>query len=194
MFTITVDSNDHDYNIISYYIIKLTNYKKIRLTDHDWLLPNNVKFSFKIEKKKINVKTHQSDNVAGTHDSALYLNSLEISSTKIETLDNFIEMAHKVYDNDHFYEPNTISIWVPLGFTPRLHWAHYANLQIRDIKSVILDKGIKEDLVTDITFFKKNKKLYNKYGIPYKRVYCLYGPPGTGKSSIIFWYCIQIQK
>jgi len=40
----------------------------------------------------------------------------------------------------------------------------------------------------------KNEKVYNKYGIPYKRVYCLYGPPGTGKSSIIFSLASSLNK
>lgn len=55
----------------------------------------------------------------------------------------------------------------------------------RPLDSVILDKGVKERIVTDVQDFISSSKWYYERGIPYRRGYLLYGPPGTGKSSFI---------
>lgn len=55
----------------------------------------------------------------------------------------------------------------------------------RPFTSVILDKGIAENIRNDILDFLKSSKWYRERGIPYRRGYLLYGPPGTGKTSFI---------
>lgn len=55
----------------------------------------------------------------------------------------------------------------------------------RTIDSVILDEGLKEDLLDDMKDFLSSAKWYADRGIPYRRGYLLYGPPGSGKSSVI---------
>lgn len=55
----------------------------------------------------------------------------------------------------------------------------------RNLKSVILDKGLKEGILRDVKDFLQNGKWYYDRGIPYRRGYLLYGPPGSGKTSFI---------
>ena len=55
----------------------------------------------------------------------------------------------------------------------------------RPIESVILDKGVKERVISDVKGFLGSAKWYYDRGIPYRRGYLLYGPPGSGKSSFI---------
>ncbi|KAF9377168.1 hypothetical protein BGX21_003270, partial [Mortierella sp. AD011] len=55
----------------------------------------------------------------------------------------------------------------------------------RAFHSVILAKGLKEDLLADIMMFRKSARWYQDRGIPYRRGYLLHGPPGTGKTSFI---------
>lgn len=55
----------------------------------------------------------------------------------------------------------------------------------RPIESVVLDRGIKERIVTDVQDFLKSGKWYYDRGIPYRRGYLLHGPPGSGKTSFI---------
>ncbi len=55
----------------------------------------------------------------------------------------------------------------------------------RPIESVILDKGVKERVITDVQEFLDSSKWYFDRGIPYRRGYLLHGPPGSGKSSFI---------
>ena len=65
--------------------------------------------------------------------------------------------------------------WRPFGY-PR---------KKRPISSVILDRGISEKILKDVTDFVDNPQWYMDRGIPYRRGYLLYGPPGCGKSSYI---------
>ncbi|SCV06096.1 LANO_0H22012g1_1 [Lachancea nothofagi CBS 11611] len=55
----------------------------------------------------------------------------------------------------------------------------------RLLPSVILDKGIKQNILKDVKEFLQNGKWYFERGIPYRRGYLLYGPPGSGKTSFI---------
>ena len=55
----------------------------------------------------------------------------------------------------------------------------------RPLDSVILDKGVAEDIVSDVEEFIYNPKWYTWRGIPYRRSYLLYCPPRHGKSSFI---------
>ncbi|KAI1003807.1 Mitochondrial chaperone [Podosphaera aphanis] len=65
--------------------------------------------------------------------------------------------------------------WVPFGVPRRK----------RPLASVVLDTGIKENVVADVKDFLDRQQWYVDRGIPYRRGYLLYGPPGTGKSSFI---------
>ncbi|KAG7414610.1 BCS1 N terminal-domain-containing protein [Fusarium sp. MPI-SDFR-AT-0072] len=65
--------------------------------------------------------------------------------------------------------------WVPLG-DPR---------KKRPLGSVILDDGVKENIVCDVKDFLNRQQWYVDRGIPYRRGYLLYGPPGSGKTSFI---------
>lgn len=55
----------------------------------------------------------------------------------------------------------------------------------RLLPSVILDQGIKQNILKDVKEFLNNGKWYFERGIPYRRGYLLYGPPGSGKTSFI---------
>lgn len=55
----------------------------------------------------------------------------------------------------------------------------------RPLESVILDKGVKERIISDVKGFLGSAKWYYDRGIPYRRGYLLHGPPGSGKSSFI---------
>ena len=72
-------------------------------------------------------------------------------------------------------------------YTPRTaSWERFGEPRTkRPLDSVILDKGIKERIVTDIRRFQSSEKWYQNRGIPYRRGYLLHGLPGSGKSSFI---------
>ncbi|KAF9201493.1 hypothetical protein BGZ59_002685 [Podila verticillata] len=65
------------------------------------------------------------------------------------------------------------------------YWSNSETRTPRAFHSVILAKGLKEELLSDITMFRKSARWYQDRGIPYRRGYLLHGPPGTGKTSFI---------
>lgn len=65
--------------------------------------------------------------------------------------------------------------WRPFG-QPR---------RTRELGSVVLGKGKKEAIVSDVKRFLSRDRWYAERGIPYRRGYLLHGAPGSGKSSFI---------
>ena len=55
----------------------------------------------------------------------------------------------------------------------------------RRLDSVVLDDGIKENIVSDLDEWRASASWYHDRGIPYRRGYLLHGPPGSGKTSFI---------
>ncbi|KAI1198043.1 BCS1 N terminal-domain-containing protein [Nemania serpens] len=108
-----------------------------------------------------------------------------------ETLELTTLYAHRHIFEDVFTEARALALranegktvvysvrnfdWVPLGVPRRK----------RPLASVVLDKGVKDDIVNDAKDFLARRQWYVDRGIPYRRGYLLYGPPGSGKSSFI---------
>ncbi|KAG0341852.1 hypothetical protein BG004_005875 [Podila humilis] len=65
------------------------------------------------------------------------------------------------------------------------YWSCSSTRAPRAFHSVILAKGLKEELLEDITTFRNSSQWYHDRGVPYRRGYLLHGPPGTGKTSFI---------
>ncbi|KAF9429579.1 hypothetical protein BGZ94_010230 [Podila epigama] len=65
------------------------------------------------------------------------------------------------------------------------YWSSSSTRSPRAFHSVILAKGLKEELLHDITAFRNSSQWYHDRGVPYRRGYLLHGPPGTGKTSFI---------
>jgi len=79
-----------------------------------------------------------------------------------------------------------------------LEWRQFGQpRRKRALSSVILDRGVKERIVSDVKDFLGSSRYYyergssfrifvnDHEGIPYRRGYLLHGPPGSGKTSFI---------
>ncbi|KAJ3337803.1 hypothetical protein HDU93_000478 [Gonapodya sp. JEL0774] len=64
-------------------------------------------------------------------------------------------------------------------------WRRTRSRPIRPLSTIVLDRGLKNRILSDVIEFLHSEKWYADRGIPYRRGYLLYGPPGTGKTSFI---------
>jgi chaperone BCS1 len=71
-------------------------------------------------------------------------------------------------------------------FGGRGSWVKIAERPCRPMKTVVLDKERKMDVLADINEYLNpaTARWYANRGIPYRRGYLFYGPPGTGKTSL----------
>lgn len=63
-------------------------------------------------------------------------------------------------------------------------WQRRDDLPGRDLETVVLAKGQKEEVVADIQQFLDDEEVYARLGQPYHRGYAFHGPPGSGKSTL----------
>jgi len=75
-----------------------------------------------------------------------------------------------------------ISIFTP---EPNGWWRCASTCTKRSLSSVILEKSVKDKVISDTKEFLKSRSWYTDRGIPYRRGYLFYGKPGTGKTSFI---------
>lgn len=64
-------------------------------------------------------------------------------------------------------------------------WSRAADIPKRSLKSVVIQKDIKDELIKTIDEFKESRSWYEEKGLAYKKTILIHGVPGTGKTSII---------
>ncbi|KXS15183.1 P-loop containing nucleoside triphosphate hydrolase protein [Gonapodya prolifera JEL478] len=65
------------------------------------------------------------------------------------------------------------------------NWRRARSRPIRPLSTIVLDRGLKTRIVSDVIEFLQSERWYADRGIPYRRGYLFYGSPGTGKTSFI---------
>jgi mitochondrial chaperone BCS1 len=66
------------------------------------------------------------------------------------------------------------------------NWVRADAKRRRPLNSVVLQKGVRQDLLADVNQFFASRERYADLGIPWRRGYLFYGPPGTGKTSLAY--------
>ncbi len=72
-------------------------------------------------------------------------------------------------------------------------WFQLTEKAPRPIKSIVLDAGMKEEIVEDARQFLSRQQFYTSLGVPWRRGYLFYGPPGNGKTSMIFGLASELK-
>ncbi|KAI0718316.1 BCS1 N terminal-domain-containing protein, partial [Fomitopsis betulina] len=80
---------------------------------------------------------------------------------------------------------NFVSIYIQDTAYSSRAWRQIAARPKRPLQSIILERGVKENLLDDARRFLESSDWYAERGIPYRRGYLLHGAPGSGKTSII---------
>ena len=63
-------------------------------------------------------------------------------------------------------------------------WSEHLGVVGKSFDSIFLSN--KQDILDDLEFFKRERDIYAKLGVPYKRGYVFHGTPGNGKSALAF--------
>lgn len=64
------------------------------------------------------------------------------------------------------------------------YFAYMQHISGKALSQVVLNKSLKDSILTDINIWRDSKESYDRRGISYKRGHCYYGPPGTGKTTL----------
>jgi hypothetical protein len=91
-----------------------------------------------------------------------------------KSVHNFIDYITNLHDT-------TLDV---MCFHVDIGWRQSGIINKRNPDTLILKEGVLEDIIEDVKDFMNSKEDYEKYGIPYKKVYMLSGEPGTGKTSL----------
>lgn len=65
-------------------------------------------------------------------------------------------------------------------------WRKLKPRRKRNLATIYLKNSIKERCILQLQQFFQSKQLYERYGVPWKKVHLFCGPPGTGKTSFVF--------
>ncbi|KAH9929166.1 P-loop containing nucleoside triphosphate hydrolase protein [Fomitopsis serialis] len=104
---------------------------------------------------------------------------LRIFAFSHHILNKILDEARKLYKEA---KEDIISVYAADLYD---EWVHVTSPRRRPLSTIILDYGVKEELLNDAVEFCQSRQWYADRGIPFRRGYLLYGPPGSGKTSVI---------
>jgi len=133
-----------------------------------------VDVEFKMDDDTICATVEQISTDMGIQLSIDNLSYLFLRADNLEILQKFMEYVLIKKPERKIYQYST----------ENSIWRNVSVLKERDPTTLILKEGILDDLIADLDDFLKAEEDYNKFGIPYKKVYLFHGEPGTGKTSL----------
>lgn len=187
LYTASIASNAYVYEPMMEWLNEATKTRKIKLTS--WrdgvkrFYDGNVTTTIYVEGHAIKVKVERPDignrRVGPSEDMETLFSDFIVFRSRtqegidavVRKLEQLTEERKKTLRNVYIYNPGAWG-WDSSDFT------------YRDLDSVFLPEGVKEDLLADFDKFLASEEHYNRIGIPWHRGYLFEGAPGNGKSSL----------
>lgn len=142
------------------------------------IIYKNHKIKYSLSTELITVYTDK-DRKRENFKVALYAEVDECEQTDI--MEQFCQNCLAEYINNL-----SSNKWEQLIYTnDNGEWKSAPSNNTRKLDTIILKKGLKEELKNDIQLFLSSEEWYLERDIPYTRGYIFYGFPGTGKTSMI---------
>ena len=196
----TISSNQgEEFSIMSWYAALKSDTKHVQMVGEElnhvpvWGLRASMEpvfFTFK--KAKIESRVIVKDAVVGTFERAIMLYEIEVKVPTSVDFDSLVSDAKGAYEKA--FHGKGIKIFYTRKYYESVSWNSFGLIPKRPLSSVKLDVGIENDLLADAKLFLKSSSVYERFGRPYKRVYCLHGPPGTGKTSVVTALASELGK
>jgi AAA+ superfamily predicted ATPase len=189
-------TNDNQINYLHEPYLQYVFDKKITIENKDYLKKNlNIhKILTQQKTKTITYKKHEikyylstelitvyTDKDRKRENYKIFLSTVVNDCAKTDILDEFCQHCLTEYINNL-----TSGTWSQLIYTNKEgEWKSVLSNNTRKMETIILKKGLKEDIKNDIQLFLNSEEWYKDRDIPYTRGYLFYGHPGTGKTSMI---------
>lgn len=183
---ITIESTVKNYDKLNNFIIdllikqnKIINKLKLSNINNNnpkinYTLPENEQFKFTYDNNELMCKITKISTDHATYNDIKYLYQLQIIGPSKEIIEKLILEA--------INEKETLNIY---HYSSKCGWSNDGKIHGRDMNTLIFDENVKNKIVNDINKFVNAEKIYDKYGIPYKRNYLFHGLTGTGKTSLV---------
>ncbi len=108
---------------------------------------------------------------------------------KKELILDFINTILKEYNDNINTDSVKIFVYNKSGW-----FEEFDKRKVKKLDKIILDKTLKDDIITDLDLFEARKDWYLNNSLMYKRNYLFHGPPGTGKTSLAFAIASKLKK
>jgi hypothetical protein len=151
------------------------------------IIVNNKWTKFVFKEKEIyyllekEIVTVYSDKERKRENYQIRLSTRIEQTAKVDPLEEFCQFCLKEYVKSLTTRKWIQQIYINDGKV----WRNQPSKNKRRLETIILRKGMKEDIINDIDTFLKASEWYHDRDIPYTRGYLFHGPPGTGKTSMI---------
>jgi hypothetical protein len=189
-------TNNEEINYIKEPFLQYVFDKKISIENKNTLLNNLLinKILSQNKTKKIKYKKYEITYSLTTEKITVYtdkdrirenykvlLSTYVYETDNIDILEEFCQLCLTEYIKNM-----TSNNWVQQIYTNNgIDWKSSPSNNNRKLDTIILKKGLKEEIKNDLQMFLNSEEWYKDRDIPYSRGYLFYGFPGTGKTSMI---------
>lgn len=190
MFTVKIDSNAMCYDKLNEFLCNiylqqstneplLLNLSDVKTREDNnkitYKMPFNKTIELDFNGTKIMCCVKQISKDHGGNYNVIRLHQITLSCHDKDIIEKILFECQTNKDKKIIYHYKTAA-----------HSFHeFGKVQKRDESTLILNQHDKDKILNDVKKFTESKKIYERYGIFYKKNYLFFGVPGSGKTSLV---------